>query len=323
MKTNILLLSAGRRVELLKAFQRDLKVLGLSDARVFATDMHPALSPACLVADQAFTVPRVTASGYIDIIFNLCIEQQVRIVVPTIDTELLLLSAHKLRFAEQGITILISDQQLIEQCRDKRETGKLFDSLNIDNPKILDKNNLVFPCFCKPYDGSCSIGAVALNSPEDLTLEQLNAPKNMFMELVPKSFYEYTIDAYYSNHGVLKCLVPRKRIEVRAGEVSKGVTRKNFVYDYLKERVIKLDGARGCITFQLFVEEQTQSIKGLEVNPRFGGGFPLADAAGAHFTKWVIQEYILNQELSFTESWETDLLMLRYDAKVLSRNYVE
>ncbi|MEZ8650772.1 ATP-grasp domain-containing protein [Vibrio splendidus] len=322
MKNNILVLSAGRRVELLTSFQQFSSELG-TNSKVFATDMFPELSPACQTADAAFPVPRVTDESYLEVIIDICVKKNIGLVVPTIDTELLLLAENRDRFEEIGASVLISDVSLIQNCRDKRLTGKWFDSLHIDNPKILDRQNLNYPCFCKPYDGSCSKGAIALNTVDDLTPELLNDPKSMFMELVPKTYSEYTIDGYYTNTGKLKCLVPRKRLEVRAGEVSKGVTRKNFVYDYLLERVGVLDGARGCITFQLFVNEETQSIKGLEVNPRFGGGFPLADAAGAHFTKWAIQEYLLKKDISFMDSWMSNLLMLRYDAKVISNDYLE
>lgn len=321
MKNNVLILSAGRRVELTQAFKRDLKLVA-SGAKVFATDMQPELSPACQTADACFEVPRVTDINYIDVLKQICIDNGVFLLVPTIDTELLLLSQHKSEFARLGLYILISEYSFIEACRDKRNTAQLFESLNIDQPKILDKNNLIFPCFCKPYDGSCSKGAIALNSESDLTADLMTDPKNMFMELIPKTYCEYTIDGYYDQTGSLKCLVPRKRIEVRAGEVSKGVTRKNFVYDYLLKRVDHIDGAFGCITFQLFVNENTQSIKGLEINPRFGGGFPLSDAAGAHFSLWAIEELLCEKPVSFKDDWKNNLLMLRYDTQVLIDDYI-
>ena len=322
MKNNILVLSAGRRVELIQSFQESILKLGV-DSLVFTTDIQPKLSPACMVSDKSFSVPRVTDSDYINVVLELCLNNDVKLVIPTIDTELLLLSKNKARFEELGIKLVISSVELISNCRDKRLTGKWFESLNIDTPLIFNKDSINFPCFCKPYDGSCSKGAIALSSQAELTQDLINDPKNMFMELVPKTFSEYTIDAYYSNDSRLKCLVPRKRLEVRSGEISKGVTRKNFVYHYLLERVEYLEGARGCITFQLFVNESSRVIKGLEVNPRFGGGYPLSDAAGANFTKWLIEEYILNKELLFIDDWQPNKLMLRYDAKVLQNDFPE
>lgn len=322
MKSNILLLSAGRRVELLRFFQRDCAVLSFNSA-VFAADMKPNLSAACQTAEKAFEVPRVTCETYISVLEKICLDNDIGLVIPTIDTELLLLSRHRNRFLKNGINIVISDSKFVSQCRDKRKTSELFNQYNISQPAIFDKNHLKFPCFCKPYDGSCSKGALAVMTKNDLTPELLDNPKNMFMELVPSSYHEYTIDAYFTQHGYLCCLVPRKRLETRAGEVSKGVTCKNFVYKYLRQRLSKLEGARGCITIQVFANDDTQDIKGLEINPRFGGGYPLSDEAKATFTKWLIQEYLLKLNVSFFDDWEDNMLMLRYDAKLISKNYVK
>ncbi len=319
VKNNVLISSAGRRVELVQAFKKSTANYQ-NIGQVFCTDSNPDLSPACQIADRFFVVPRVTESGYIEYLLALCEQHDVGLVIPTIDTELLVLAKNRQIFAMKGIHVVISDESLINYCRDKRKTAELFNELNIDQPIILDRAKLKFPCFCKPYDGSCSLGAVALLSESDLTQGILNNPKNMFMELIPKSFSEYTIDAYYTNDGVLKCLVPRKRLEVRGGEVSKGVTRKNFVYDYLLSKVNTLKGARGCITFQLFVNEETRAIKGLEVNPRFGGGYPLTHDSGAHYTDWLVKEYLVGEDIDFYNTWEPNLAMLRYDAKVLVRD---
>jgi carbamoyl-phosphate synthase large subunit len=322
MKSNVLVLSAGRRVELVEEFQFDLKTI-FPDGKVYCTDMHPQLSSACIVADGHFDVPRVTDPSYVGQILDICTQNNIGLVVPTIDTELELLSKQRHKFDCLGIHVLISEPEFVAQCRDKRKTAGLFEQLRVDQPRILDKESLSFPCFCKPYDGSCSKGALAISSEHELTPELLSDPKNMFMELVPKTYCEYTIDGYYTRNGVLKCLVPRKRLEVRGGEVSKGLTKKNFVYDYLLERVNHLPGARGCITFQLFVNEETQAIKGLEINPRFGGGYPLAYASGAKFPEYAIREFLFDEDINFNNKWEADLLMLRYDAKVLQYDHIE
>lgn len=320
MTNNILISSAGRRVELVESFQkslRDLSVVG----KVFCSDMCPELSSACQIADGYFSVPKATDKNYIDTLLDLCRQYSIKLLIPTIDTELLVLSNARERFLEIGTNVIISDSALVSQCRDKRKTAALFDELAISQPKILDKSNLQFPCFVKPYDGSCSVGAMALRSKETLTPEILADTKNMFMELIPKSYSEYTVDVYYNKSGELKCLVPRKRLEVRGGEVSKGITKKNFVYDYLLERLIGLKGALGCITVQVFVNEETKSVKGLEINPRFGGGYPLTDAANGTYTCWLVKEFLLNKEIEFYDNWESELLMLRYDAKVISRAF--
>ena len=115
-------------------------------------------------------------------------------------------------------------------------------------------------------------------------------------------------------------VVPRHRLEVRDGEINKGVTRKHHVYDYLVEKLAKIKGARGCLTVQLFAHPSEKRYAALEINPRFGGGFPLSFAAGANYPGWLIDEYLLQKEIAHFDGWTSDLMMLRYDAHVLVRD---
>jgi carbamoyl-phosphate synthase large subunit len=315
-KHNILILSAGRRVELVQSFQKALKH-HFPNSIVCATDLRPQLSAACQIADQAFVAPRVTAPEYIDFLLNLCDEHSIGMLIPTIDTELNLLAENRSQFEDRGIFIIISSAALVAACRDKRNTIAIYDQMDIDQPAIYSRENLKFPCFCKPYDGSCSVGAQAIPDANSLTIELIENEKNMFMELVGKEYGEYTVDAYYDRRGELRCLVPRERIEVRGGEVSKGITRKNYVYRYLRNRLEKMEGARGCITIQIFANPENELIKALEINPRFGGGYPLSFAAGANYPDWLIREYFLNDPVTFFDAWEDNLLMLRYDSQIL------
>lgn len=320
-KKNVLILSAGRRVELLLAFKKEINERGLS-SWVFAADLNPNMSAACHVADQAFAISRVTDDGYINQLLELCERQEIGLVVPTIDTELLVLSRARSEFAQKGIQLVVSDEELITQCRDKRLTTDFFTSLNIDTPKLIDRSQLTFPCFVKPYDGSRSIGTAMLGHAKDLTESVRSDPKMMFMEYIDSSFDEYTVDAYFDRQSRLRCLVPRHRLEVRDGEISKGVSRKNHVYDYLLQRLKTVQGARGCLTVQLFANPNGQRYAALEINPRFGGGYPLSYAAGANYPGLLIDEYLLSKEVQFFDGWETDLLMLRYDAQVLTHNVI-
>ncbi len=313
---NILLLSAGRRVELAQAFINEVKSRGLN-SRLLATEMNPEVSAACQVVDIAIKAPKVTDPVYMDFLLSTCIAEHVGLVVPTIDTELMLLAQNRKRFAAHGIHVVISDESLVRVCRDKRLTAKMFQQMGIDTPQIYDRSAITFPCFAKPYDGSCSLGAMAIRTPEMLLDTMLSDEKMMFMELIETGFTEYTVDAYFDRQGVLRCFVPRERIETRAGEVSKGVTRRNHVYEYLKDKLPTLLGARGCITLQLFSNSLTGRFAALEINPRFGGGYPLSYCAGANYPGWLIDEYLLNQGVSSAPDWEANLMMLRYDAKVL------
>jgi carbamoyl-phosphate synthase large subunit len=173
----------------------------------------------------------------------------------------------------------------------------------------------------RPANGSSSIGARRIDVATDVNASDLSDDRMIFSEYIDQTFDEYTIDCYFDRTERLRCWVPRLRIQTRAGEIAKGVTRRNFVYDALASRLPLLTGARGCITVQLFAREQDRRLLGIEINPRFGGGFPLSYAAGANFPGWLIQEYLLERPLDEAGEWEADLLMLRYDAKVLVKNF--
>ena len=83
-----------------------------------------------------------------------------------------------------------------------------------------------------------------------------------------------------------------------------------------------MPGARGCLTAQFFKHKENDAVYGIEINPRFGGGFPLTYLAGANYPKWIIKEYFFNEPIpnSF-DVWENNLLMLRYDDEILVHNF--
>jgi carbamoyl-phosphate synthase large subunit len=314
--TSILLLSAGRRVELLQGF-RDARTRLAGDVRVLAGDCRPHLSAACQLADSAFMLPRISDPDYLPRLHALCRKEDVRLVVPTIDPELPVLAAAQQEFRDSGIELVISNRELVERCVDKRSTSGLFAELGIPTPEIYDRDAILYPCFSKPASGSSSDGALRCESADSVSPGMLADQGRIFMELIPADFDEITIDLYYDRNGELRCMVPRTRIETRAGEVSKGVTRRDWVYDLLWPRLVSMRGARGPVTLQLFARDQDRSASAIEINPRFGGGFPLSLSAGADFPGWLIEEYLLGSDVARFESWEPGLMMLRYDAKVL------
>lgn len=320
---NILITSAGQRVSLVRAFQKELKKINTA-AKVYTVDFNPLLAPACHVADGFKQLEKVNESTYIDRLLSICMEWDIKLIVPTIDTELLILSKNKQLFLSKGIIIVVSDSALVGICRDKRIMNDFFQEYDVEVPQPIDKDNLRFPLFIKPYDGSLSKDIFLVREESDLQPYFFENPKLMFMEYIDQDTHdEYTVDTYYDQHGDLKCVVPRKRIFVRAGEVNKGVTHKNELVDYIQQRMSHLDGAIGCLTMQFFFNKETKRIIGIEINPRFGGGFPLSYQAGANYPKFLIQEYLLNETIEYTNEWEDNLLMLRYDDEILIRNYEE
>lgn len=321
MSYNILITSAGQRVSLVRAFKKEAALFS-TENKVYTVDLNPMLAPACHVSDGHKAVKPVNDPSYMPELLEICLEWSIKIIIPTIDTELITLAEHRNIFIENGIIPVVSSLDFVQTCRDKRILNRFFQRKGLEIPAGVDKNKLKFPLFIKPYDGSLSKDTFLIKDESDLTDYHFTNPKLMFMEYIDHHEYdEYTTDTYYDRQGVLKCVVPRKRIFVRAGEVNKGVTRRNEIVNYVKERLSKIDGAIGCLTMQFFLNKETKRIVAIEINPRFGGGYPLSYLAGANFPKWIIDEYVYGEEIDFFDGWEHNLLMLRYDDEVLVKNY--
>jgi carbamoyl-phosphate synthase large subunit len=111
--------------------------------------------------------------------------------------------------------------------------------------------------------------------------------------------------------------VPRKRIEVRGGEVAKAQACKNDIVPLLFDKLGVLEGARGTLTLQLFRPRDGGEMIFNEINARFGGGYPLSRHAGADFQEWLIREYLEDRDAPLCHDWTDGAIMLRYDNEVI------
>ena len=312
MIKNILITSAGRRVSLVKNFQNTLKKFN-PDGKVYTTDMNPILSSACQVSNGYLKVPRVTDKEYLNILKEYCINNEISIMIPTIDTELHILSYVKEEFLKDGIFLAISSSEVCETFYLKDSTEKFFVENGLDTPRSVDDiRTCNYPIFAKLNNSSCSVGAQIVYTPE--IAKELSCDKNyIFQEFIQGD--EFTVDTFIDKKGEVISVVPRQRLEVRAGEVSKAKAVKDTrIIKAIKELCTKLDGAYGCITIQLFRTDDR--IVFIEINPRFGGGYPLSPKAGANFAEYLIKDY-LGQNLEYSEEWNGNTIMLRYDAEVI------
>jgi carbamoyl-phosphate synthase large subunit len=314
---NILITSAGKRVSLVRAFKKEL-INYFPEAKVFVVDFDIEHSAAAQVADKAFGICNITDCNYIDSLLNICIKNKVKVVIPTIDTELGLLSKNIDTFYQHGINIIISNSNIIAQTNTKLASKIFFEKLNIKTPKLYNKDNYKFPLFIKPNNGSSSKDNFIIKREPELCKNHFTNKELLFFEYIdPTQFDEFTCDLYYDKSSVLKCVVPRRRIEVRAGEVIKAATERNELVGFFKTKFLNFKGVRGCINIQCFFHKTSKDIIVIEMNPRFGGGFPLTYFAGGNYPKWIIQEYLLNEEIPYFDDWEDQLLMLRYDDEIL------
>ena len=319
---NILVTAAGRRGALVKILQRSLADMGLS-GRVLGADMS-AWAPAMYLVDKGFIVPRVDDPAYLDRVEEICRQQDVCLVVPTIDPELPILAEARERFLQLGTTLHVSDPATIAIAYSKDRTHDWLVESGIptvdqwSQETALERaEKLDYPVVVKPTRGSASIGVSLAQNPDELRWALRDGRDYVVQSRAQGQ--EYTVSAYVDRSGQVRCLVPRLRIEVRAGEVSKGRTVRNeAVRAVVRTACEKLPGAWGAVNVQVFHDPDTDNCRVIEMNPRFGGGFPLAWAAGARFPVWLIQE-VLGMDCEARDEWEDDLTMLRYDEAVFVR----
>ena len=318
---NILISCAGKRVSLKKAFEEELKKY-FPDNSVYTSDNNTQLSAACQMSSGSIKLPKLDSDNYLEELIASCQARSIKLIIPTIDTELILLSENKSRLISEGIMPLVSSIDFIKKCRDKRKIHKFLSSVGIKVAKEFSKSNYQLPLFIKPIDGSRSLDNFIIKNEKDFLDRHFKNERLMFLEYFePQHYKEYTCDMYYNIEGELCSVVVRERIDVRDGEVKIARTEKNSIISLLKDKLSVIEGVSGCITSQFFKNKNSDEIIAIEINPRFGGGFPLAYKAGANFPKWIIEEYFLNESIEPDYGWEENLLMIRYDKEIFINSY--
>ena len=317
---NILFSAAGRRVSLLRHFKKTTTAMGIR-GNIYAADSGKS-APAGFIADQYLNVPRASSPDYIPELLSICKKYEIKLLFSLIDTDLELLSKHKEDFEIIGTKVLVCNTETNEICFNKQKTWEFFVNNKIDTPHLYSKDEInqlgekEFPLLVKPWDGSCSVGVHIVHNHKELEFFSQYVKNAIVQEYLEGD--EYTCDAYVDFEGKVRCVVPRKRVETRGGEVSKGLTVNDpEIIAAVTDVVSKLPNAVGCITVQCFKQESGR-ISFIEINPRFGGGHPLSLHAGADFPKWIIQEFCGLKCEASQNSWKHDLAMLRYDDEIIT-----
>ena len=314
-RVRLLFTSAGRRVCLIREFRRAADDLGV-DLRIHAVDHHP-MAPAIHIADETALVPQVTSDDYCDRLLAHCREHGIDAVIPLIDPELYPLAQARDRFAASGTRVIISSPNVIRISKDKVRTGEFLRQHGFLTPRILTDEELAaptFPLFIKPKTGSSSLGAHKIDTPEDLAYYHSVNPDSIIQEFVAGP--EYTVDVFADFDGKPRCAVPRRRHEVRGGEVSKGQTVRNLQMMREHCRLVEALGeCQGMITIQCFLTPDDEVVF-IEINPRFGGGVPLSIRAGADSPRWILELLTGREPVIAMDGWTDGMLMLRYDEGV-------
>ena len=304
---NILFTCAGRRTYLLKYFKENMS----AGDKVVATDMQSS-APALQVADVKLQVPAVYDPHYLDVTLQICKEQKVDALFSLNDLELPILAENKAKFEAEGVKVVVSDPSVIDIAFDKYKTAQWVESLGLKSPKTyvrledakcaLQSGELSFPLFMKPRWGSGSIG---LESIADM--EELDIYYHLLMKKIKNSILatasvgddyimiqekltgnEYGLDVMNDLEGNNVGVSVKQKLAMRAGETDKAITVDSAE---LREIGCKIGTALKHIG-NLDVDIM-QNANGdycvLELNPRFGGGFPFSYEAGVNLPKALIK----------------------------------
>jgi len=306
---NVLITCAGRRTTLVELFQ---DAVG-PDGSVLAADMD-ALAPARQVANTGLGVPPVDDADYPEVLLDIVRAHNVDLVIPTIDPELSGLADLREPLARNGARAVVSGAPLLNVAADKRKTIRHFQNAGFRVPKTWDADgeiplDIPDPAFVKPRRGSSSQGARAV-ARSHLAGALASVDEPMIQEVVDAP--EITVDALFDFDGRLLHFVPRLRIRTLAGESVQGRTlppeRANpWLEDVLAE--VGALGARGPVTLQAFLTDGEPTLS--EINPRFGGGFPLTHRAGGWYPEWLLDLHAGTHRKPRIGDYESGLVMTR------------
>lgn len=315
---NIMFTCIGRRVSLLNAFRASAKKLKMN-GHFIGTEMNE-LSSAFHSCDKGFLIKPITHRNYLKQILDIVKSEKVKLVIPTVDLDLKVLAQNRDKFEKLGCCVLISNPEVIDICQDKRKTCRFLAKNGFDTPvtmstrKALSEKNLKFPCFLKPWDGYASRGTAIVKNRRELEFYAKKIPNCIVQSLARGN--EYTCDVYVDFDSHVRCVVPRKRLEIRSGEVSKAqIVKDKQIMEVAAAAVEALGAGPGVITVQL-IKNSDGKVQIIEINPRFGGGAPLSIKAGANFPQWILQALTGKKPRIKFDSFQDSLIMLRYDAEV-------
>jgi len=287
-QTRILVTGAGRRVELLKAFRQAALVLN-RELKIYGADMA-GTAPALLYCDETRRVAAMRDPAYISQLLEICRNDEIDLLIPTIDTDLLILSENRERFETIGTKVLISRSEMIRICRDKNLTSRFFVDCGLKAPMPVNDYRAYtsgYPAFIKPKDGSSSINAFKVKDETELAEYAGRIDDYVIQPFVDGT--EYTIDIFCDLEGNPISIVPRERMAVRAGEVLKTKICMDEKMIREAKRLIEVFRPCGPITVQLIREKTTGDDYYIEINPRFGGGAPLSMKAGARSAEAILK----------------------------------
>lgn len=346
---NILFTCAGRRNYLINYFKTALRGRG----KVIAADMELS-APALMEADISVEVPEIYAPDYIQSLQSIVERYDVNAIIGLNDLELPILASNRLKLEQSGAKVLVSDEKFIDISFDKWKSYKFFRKLGILTPKTflsitdaqqaIKTDQLTYPLILKPRWGSASIGVEVADNETELLLSYallkikisksilkhtcLGNEDNCIIIQEKLAGQEYGMDILNDLNGKYYHSFVRKKLALRAGETDKAISVINRKFTDTGKKIGAATGHIGTMDCDFFVDND--QVYFLEMNPRFGGGYPFSHEAGIDIPSIYISWLQGISDVSMFNNYKANIAfskcdslistMQRFDPQILTVN---
>lgn len=304
--------------------------------QIFAADMS-LTAPALVDADVALQVPAIYSDQYISALLEIVRIHKIDAIISLNDLELPILSANKSKFDALGVKTIISSPVVIDIAFDKWKTVQYLHSLGLPQPKTyltldaalygIEEGEVNFPLVVKPRWGSASIGIDFPSTVEELRLvyelQKIRLKRTILAEasktdieqaiLIQEKLpgKEYGMDILNDFEGNYFGTYVREKLAMRSGETDKARSIKDERFSELGKIVaesLKHIGNMDCDVF-----EKDGKLYILELNPRFGGGYPFSHEAGVNTAAIYIEWLRGNNEVELFDNYQAGLIFSKCD----------
>ena len=303
---NILLTSAGRRTYLVDYFKKALGETG----KVHVSNSERC--PAFAAADCWVETPLIYDDAYIGFMQRYCVENDIKAIIPLFDIDIPILARNKASFERIGVTVVVPDTHVAELCNDKWQMFNHLVAEGIATPQTFlsvddamyscRRGEVSFPLILKPRWGMGSIGMFAANNQGELEIlyaAVLDRIKKSYLKYESRANIEQSVLIQETINGVeygldvmsdlgmkYQATSVKKKIAMRAGETDSAVTVRSELLESLGRSLALLFPHPANMDVDVFVTQCGPVV--LELNARFGGGFPFSYAAGVDLPSAIV-----------------------------------